>query len=519
MAERRERHSSSARNINDLPVEVIGHILSHVRCVRLVALACATCRKWRDAVKNHLYKITCPFQVLEPWKWKKYEHTITAVVKQTAYLQELSVINGEIRADSLRVWLKHTRRTLKSFTFLSKTSRGVNILKMLADSKSSVERLEWGDANLPALNLAYCNLPSLVLLTLDGGTRKLSIEEIQLLFSSLLKLENASLINIVGNRAPSRVVFNLSSSLKTLIMKRVSLDRGDAANPIDTTLALCADNLSHFSLMGLSVNELLSVEVEQVKSLQCLIIQDFDIVRLRFAETLQRLVIWNASIKQMESKNLMSLTDLTLFKERDLRAIWPIYKITTQEASTKLRKLRLLGGLPTFAVEDLRTIACRFPKLRWLALYHQDTLFGQSEKKLPMFRQLIDLELYVNNRVTDHEVFAGWILKLLQCCPNLKCMAIKLEHRPSEPWAEEIEFPLKLTSVLRNLIRPYPYVQVRLTTKHPNQLNEIFSRSYWQTCVDMDLHSGNNQSVDFCVDKHYCIWLLVLRVMPAYERP
>ncbi|MCO5558222.1 hypothetical protein L7F22_011801 [Adiantum nelumboides] len=189
----------------------------------------------------------------------------------------------------------------------------------------------------------------------------------------------------------------------------------------------------------------MSVEVEEVKSLQHFIIKDFDVVRLRFANTLQYLVIWNAPIRRLEAKNVSLLTDVTLFKESNT-SMWPLYQKIKQEASTNMRKLRLLGGFPAFSVEDVEAIAFKFPKLRWLSLYHQDTLFGHYPRKLPVFEWLTDLELYVDNRVTDAEFCAGWILKLLQCCPNLTCVAIKLEHRPRGPSDAEIEFPLKLVS-------------------------------------------------------------------------
>ncbi|MCO5551333.1 hypothetical protein L7F22_004834 [Adiantum nelumboides] len=234
-------------------------ILSRVSSVRDFTVACLTCRTWRDAVEYDLYKITCPFPRTN---WQAYERNVTSFLKQTTQLCEISVIGGEVYSSSLQRWLWHTKTALKSFTFLSSTYRRVNVLKKLA-SFDTIKHFEWGRARIPSENLTSNLLPSLVLLTLRG--MQLHIGNFQLLFSSyLLKLQSVSLINFcltknrVDDVAPSRVVVDLPSSLKTLSMKNVLFPVGDALDPVDPTLVLHAINLSHLSLMDLVIK---SVEV------------------------------------------------------------------------------------------------------------------------------------------------------------------------------------------------------------------------------------------------------------------
>ncbi|KAI5084857.1 hypothetical protein GOP47_0001026 [Adiantum capillus-veneris] len=145
-------------------------------------------------------------------------------------------------------------------------------------------------------------------------------------------LASVGLSDILGTNAPSRVVLNLPSSLKNLDMKRIlnySVDHGAVSNPTEpTTLVLHADNLKFLYLKGVSIRKRGSVEVEQVRSLQRLILRDFQHIEwFHFADTLQGLVLWNVDIKHLAVETLTSLTKLTLFNDNiHIPTMWPTYR-------------------------------------------------------------------------------------------------------------------------------------------------------------------------------------------------
>jgi hypothetical protein len=55
-----------AKGMEDFPVQVIGTILSHIAAVKQVVRASGTCRKWREAARNHLQTVGRVRQCTKP---------------------------------------------------------------------------------------------------------------------------------------------------------------------------------------------------------------------------------------------------------------------------------------------------------------------------------------------------------------------------------------------------------------------------------------------------------------------
>lgn len=178
-----DRRAAMGSDINALPEEVIGNILSHVASARHVAMAAATCRKWQAAVKHHLHRLTFVVSELsgegsseesdeEAW-WNNHEVIITEAVMQTKCLRELSISSVAtahrvtFHAAPVIAWLRHTKHTLKSLTFLYPIRPRLNILEKLAGGDGAIERLVWGFAYIPMLSATLHSIPSLVSLTLN----------------------------------------------------------------------------------------------------------------------------------------------------------------------------------------------------------------------------------------------------------------------------------------------------------------------------------------------------------------
>ncbi|KAI8014087.1 F-box/LRR-repeat protein [Camellia lanceoleosa] len=101
-----------------LPVEVIGNILSRLGAARDVVIASATCRKWREAWRNHLHTLSFnsnDWSVYNDLSTSRIEILITQTIFQTTGLQCLSIIMDavdEFSAAPVIAWLMYTRETL-----------------------------------------------------------------------------------------------------------------------------------------------------------------------------------------------------------------------------------------------------------------------------------------------------------------------------------------------------------------------------------------------------------------------
>ncbi|XP_010554957.1 PREDICTED: F-box/LRR-repeat protein At1g67190-like [Tarenaya hassleriana] len=126
--------------MENLPVELIGNILSHLDNARDVVIASTTSKRWREAYHHHLHQIAFVHRV-HPFPWfydtRDIERVITHTLTQTTGVQELTIEFEDddgfyrFRNDVVTEWLGHTRETLRRLCFNAGTTRGVNVLASL----------------------------------------------------------------------------------------------------------------------------------------------------------------------------------------------------------------------------------------------------------------------------------------------------------------------------------------------------------------------------------------------------
>ncbi len=107
-----------AKGMEDFPVQVIGTILSHIAAVKQVVRASGTCRKWREAARNHLQTLRCDCgkssPVYKSLTTARLEVLLTETILQTSRLQDLYILTqGGFSAGVIISWLLHARSSLR----------------------------------------------------------------------------------------------------------------------------------------------------------------------------------------------------------------------------------------------------------------------------------------------------------------------------------------------------------------------------------------------------------------------
>ncbi|KAI5075112.1 hypothetical protein GOP47_0009188 [Adiantum capillus-veneris] len=404
-----KRLSVACGEINLLPVELIGTILSYVSSARHVARASATCRKWREAVKCHLHRLNFDDS---DFKFRRNstdsdddssplddcrDVIITEAVMQAEHLHDLSIscaaYGAKLNAAVVVALLRHTKHSLKSLTLLTPVRPSCNVLEKLARNRSTIESLVWGSAYLSGLTPRIHGISSLVSLTLNKlSSGFLKYEDFLLLFSMFPKLEHLFLLNFrLESQGASTIV--IQTSVKTLSMEKLSMGF--------TNLVVRGKNLESLSLVGMRLSALtLWGETAGDVHIQNLSIRSSSLEKLVLPGSLQSLLFWNTNILQLfEACSLGSLSKVKLVKMEGLSAAWPAYSQIISMPSRKVNELHIFGGSPGTGIVD----------------------------QLLAFKEMVALELHTVMRHTDHAAFTQWIVKFLSCCPSLKRLVIVLE--------------------------------------------------------------------------------------------
>lgn len=413
--------------MDSLPIEVVGNILSHIASAREIAIASATCKKWRQAARHHLHRLAftesdCPRDQSQ----SQCEILITETIMRTSCLQELAIgVKWTFSAALVIAWLMHTKDTLKSLMFTTLTEPPLNLLEKCGEKK--IEHLVWGLAHIPPIDPVIHKLPSLVSLTLEKAV--LSALDLNLLFSVCPKLESLSLIDN-------------------------DISVSDAASTLDLKSA----SLQMLHIEGLSADTIV-LEADKLKDM-VLKTSTFDQFYLFSRGSLQHLTIEDVSIEHLEIGQSADLLEEVVVS--DFTIMWPKFYQMISGAS-KLSKLRL-WGLPFHPEEeatDLASIASSFPCLRWLAInYHLgDHHFqhGISISNSILFQRVVVLELGTSKL---NELFAQWIASFLGWCPNLRRLMIYASVSEAKS-QNDFQLVGKFTSSMVELMRRYSLVDVK----------------------------------------------------------
>ncbi|PKA67177.1 F-box/LRR-repeat protein [Apostasia shenzhenica] len=415
--------------MENLPLEVIGNILSHVGSAREIVVASATCRKWREAFRKHLH-VLCfnsdDWPTYRDLNTRRLEIIITQTIFQTSALQCLFIHMDDVHefsAAPVIAWLMYTRETLRSLSYNVRTIPSLNILDKCGRQK--LEILDLGHNGLNLVEPSYQRFTSLRSLSLRYVT--ISALDLSLLLAACPKIDSLELddLEIVTSDPQSSMELSCST-LRSLYAKSLDVDK----------IILEADNLENLHLDGLNLDLFELVGKGKLKHLK---IEFVSITHMDFGENTEYLEI-------------IDISDFTI--------MWPkFYQIISR--SSRLRKLRLWGVIfdDEDEITDSETTAVCFPQLKHLSLsyYARDGLLHNwLQVSLPL-ENVVILELGWTV-ISQH--FCQWAFGMVDRCPNLKKLVIHgvLSEVKTR---EERRALANFTSSLFRLMRKYVQLDLR----------------------------------------------------------
>ncbi|OIW05869.1 hypothetical protein TanjilG_23655 [Lupinus angustifolius] len=379
--------------MDQLPVEVIGNILSHLSAARDVIIASATCRKWRHACCKHLDTLSFSskdWPIYRDMTTTRIEILITQTIFQTSGLQALSILMedvGEFSASTVIAWLMYTRESLRQLFYNVKTIPNVNILEICGRHK--LEILDLAHNSIAGVEPNYQRFPCLKYLSLSYVS--ISALDLHLLVSACPKIEALELVNPEIAMSDAQVTVELSSStLKRVYVEAISLEK----------LILEADGIECLYLKDCALEVFELIGKGTLKHFK---IDDVSVIHLDIGETIENLEI-------------VDISNFTI--------IWPkFYQMISR--SSNLKKLRLWDVMfdDEDEVVDLETIATCFPHLSHLSLSYdvRDGVLHYGLQGSSCLENVVVLEL---GWTVINELFSHWVEGLLKRCPDLKKLVI-----------------------------------------------------------------------------------------------
>ncbi|VFQ74469.1 unnamed protein product [Cuscuta campestris] len=437
--------------MEQLPLEVIGEILSRVEVARHVVRASLTCHKWREAYCKHLH--TLSFDVADDERvycrlpTSSLEILITKTIFQTSGLRKLSIRmhdNHKFSAGAAFGWLMFTRETLLGLFFMVCTSPGIDVLDVCGRKK--LKTLCLGKCTIRNVEPVLQRFPCLTSLSLNRVT--ISVEDLNRLLLALPKLECLELrkpeLHAEDEVHIERFLKLHFPTLKTLLIIDLSelgliLEKCDIGYLLvkNCTFGLFkvtgSKNLTHFEIYG---SEFRLLEIEEADDLESL-----EIIHCRVSQSnlfpmnvqapkLKRFQIWGF-MEQMEC-----------FKREN--------EIILHES-----------GL----VVDLERIAVCSPQLSHLSLFFEKGVVDVEYKfsGLSSLENVVILHIGCDYYTRDYfHGFTEWAENLLKCCPNVRKLIVH-GMVPEEKDHGFLEDLSEQTSMMFEMMRKYPHIEVKFT--------------------------------------------------------
>ncbi|CAM8913430.1 unnamed protein product [Rhodiola kirilowii] len=448
--------------MDDIPVEVIGNILSRLGDARDIVIASVTCRKWREAYRKHLHTLS-----FNSVGWPSYklltspstmETFITQTIFQTNGLQRLSIKRGSVydfSAASVLAWLLYARETLLELRYNVPTNPRVNILEICGRNK--LELIELAHNSIWAVEPKFQRFPCLKSLSLRYVI--VSASHLNLLLSGCPKIESLELINPIVMLEVPKMVELSSPTLKSIFVEAVRVDKLTVEADCLEILHLKGCALEDFELIGkgsLKQIKLDDVSIthlsigENFESLEVVDISNFSIFSPIFSEmiskssSLMKLRLWNSKVT-LENGNEDEFEDTDEDSDEDL---------VTNHISTH--------QLNHFSV-DLETVAVSFPNLSHLCLNY-NLRDGTLNHNVQGSSYLINVTVLELGWTVLTDVFSEWVESLLIRCPNLKRLVIHgviSDARSQDKCNTMANFNMSLV----RLMRSYMHVEVKCEFK------------------------------------------------------
>ncbi|KAA8516711.1 hypothetical protein F0562_016783 [Nyssa sinensis] len=412
-----------------LPVEVIGNILSCLGAARDVVVASATCRKWREAWRNHLHSLSFnsnDWPVYHDLTTGRLEILITQTIFQTTGLQCLSILMDDVdefSAAPVIAWLMYTKETLRQLHYNVRTTPNINVLEKCGRQK--LEVLALAHNSITGVEPSYLKFPCLKSLSMTYVS--ISALDLSLLLTICPKIEFLALINLDIAMSDAQTPMELSSpSLKDIYAEAISLDK----------FILEVDSLEklHMKDCTFEVFELIGKG-----TLRLLKIDDVSVIHLDIGENTENLEVVDVS---------------------NFTIMWAKFHHMISRSS-KLRRLRLWGVVfdDEDEVVDLETISVCFPLLSHLSLCY-DLRDGAIQYGLQSTFQLENVAVLELGWTVISDLFSHWVAGLLERCPNLRKLVIYgVVSEAKTP--EECQLLANFTSSAVKLMRRYMHVEVQ----------------------------------------------------------
>ncbi|KAF4379787.1 hypothetical protein CsatB_027950 [Cannabis sativa] len=417
--------------MEDVPVEVIGEILSRVETARDIVIASATCRKWRKAFTKHLHTLSFNSNDLPFYgdlTSSKHEILITQTIFQTTGLQKLSILkyydndDDEFSASALVAWLMYTRETLKQLFYNVKTSPNINILE-LCGRQHQLEKLVLGHNSIIGVEPNFQRFPCLKSLSL--GHVSISALDLNYLLAACPKIESLELVAPEILISDPQVTVELASSkLKNVYVEGISLEKFILE-------ADCIERL-HFKDCVIDVFELIGKG-----TLKHFEVDKVTIIHFEIGDT-------------HENLEIVDISSFTI--------IWPnFHQMITR--FTKLRRLRLwdIDFGEEDEIVDLETIAVCFPQLRSLSYDLKEWVLLHGLQGDVDLENLVVVEL---RWTTLTDLFVHWVEGVLNRCPNLQKLVIYGIVSGAKT-REECQILANFTTSIVQLMRRFIHVDVQ----------------------------------------------------------
>lgn len=417
------------RYMENLPVEVVGNILSRLGAARDVVIASAACRKWREAFRKHLHTLSFnshDWLVYHELTTSRLEILITQTIFQTTGLQNLYILMedvGEFSASTVVAWLMYTRETLRQLIYNLRTTSDVNVLEICGRQK--LEILVVAHNSISGVEPNFQRFPCLKSLSLRYAS--ISALDLSLLLTACQKIETLELVNPEIAMSDAQVTVELSSpTLKSIYVEAISLDKFILEADSIESLHLKDCALEVFELIGKGTLKLFKID-------------DVSVLHLDIGDT-------------MENLETVDISNFTI--------IWPkFYQMISR--SSKLKKLRLWDMVfdEEDEIVDLETIAVCFPQLSHLSLSYdlRDVVLQHGLQGCSQLVNVIILEL---GWTVINDFFSLWVEGLLKRCPNLKKLVIHGVVSEAKTH-EECQILASFTSSIVQLMRKYMDLEVR----------------------------------------------------------
>lgn len=415
--------------MESLPVEVVGNILSRLGAARDVVIASATCRKWQEAWRNHLHSLAFnsnDWPLYHEFSTSRLEIIITQTIFQTKGLQCLSIIMDDVdefSAAPVIAWLMYTRETLRQLHYNVRTTPNINMLEKCGRQK--LEVLALAHNTITGVEPSYQKFPCLKSLSLSYVS--ISALDLSLLLNACPRIEYLILISLDIVMSDPQATMDLSShSLKDVYVEAISLDK----------FILEADSLERLHLKDctLEVFELVGKGM-----LRYLKIDDVSVIHLDIGESAENLEI-------------VDVSNFTIMWAKFLHMI---------SRSSKLKKLRLWGVVFDDEEEfvDVETISSCFPLLGHLSLNYdlREAALQYGLQGSFALENVIVLEL---GWTVISDLFSMWVSGLLERCPNLKKLVIHGVVSETKTH-EECHTLANFTSSIVRLMRKHQHVEVQ----------------------------------------------------------